>query len=211
MSTEAKFIIAIGVATIGLIIGGVFFFSKGSKTQEQQIDQSLILSNVKHSKGNTDAKIKIVEFADFQCPACGTAYPIVKKVIEANSDKVYYAFRHFPLPSHNNGKIAGQAAEAAGNQGKFWEMHDMLFEKQSEWSGEGDPEKVFEGYAQNLSLDTQKFKEDMKNAIGTVNQDASDGKKLTVSSTPTFFINGQKYPGVVDEATFLQIINNPSQ
>lgn len=211
MSTEAKFIITISVVTIGLIIGGVFFFSKSSKPPDQQIDQTLILSNVKHSKGNIDAKVKIVEFADFQCPACGTAYPIVKKVVETNRDKVYYVFRHFPLPVHNNGKIAGQAAEAAGSQGKFWEMHDMLFEKQAEWSGEGDPEKVFEEYAQNIGLDVGKFKEDIKNAIGPVNQDAADGKKLTVSSTPTFFINGQKYPGVLEEATFLQLINSTGQ
>lgn len=131
--------------------------------------------------------------------------------MEENSNKAYFAYRHFPLPSHSNSKIAGQAAEAAGNQGKFWEMHDILFEKQTEWSGEGDPQKVFEGYAQNLSLDVDKFKEDIKNAIGSVNQDAADGKNLTVSSTPTFFINGQKYPGVLDEATFLQIINSSGQ
>lgn len=209
MTSESKFIIAIVIVTLGLIIGGMFLLNRQGGGQDQVkgvADQNILLSNTNHTLGNPDATIKIVEFADFQCPACKTAYPIVKKVIGENADKVFFVYRNYPLPSHKNGKIASQAAEAAGIQGKFWEMHDLLYEKQSDWSNSDNPKEVFEGYAKDLGLDTQRFKDDMTNAIGTVNQDYADGNKSGVSSTPTFFVNGQIYSGVIPEEKLKDLI-----
>jgi len=122
MTTETKFILGIGIVTLGLIAGGVFLFSgKEENTQPQSTgaDASILLANSRHAIGNASAPVKIVEFADFQCPACAAAQPIVKKTVEQNKDKVYFVFRHYPLSSHQNAKIAAQACEAAGKQDKF--------------------------------------------------------------------------------------------
>ncbi len=210
MKTEFKFIAAIVIATLGLIIAGMFLLNK--QTGRDQVkgvaDQNILLANTDHTLGNPNATVKIVEFADFQCPACKTAHPIVKSVVGENLDKVYFVYRHYPLSSHKNGKVASQAAEAAGQQGKFWEMHDLLYQKQSDWSNATSAEQVFEGYAKDLGLDIGRFKEEMDIAIGVVNLDYADANKVGVSSTPTFFINGQKYSGVIPADKLLEIIAN---
>ncbi|OGD87750.1 hypothetical protein A3D81_01655 [Candidatus Curtissbacteria bacterium RIFCSPHIGHO2_02_FULL_40_17] len=210
MNTNTKFFIGIGLATILLVVAGVFLLNRstGQKSEVEGVaDQAVLSANTRHAIGDSNASVKIVEFADFQCPACKAAHPIIKKVTAENADKVYFVYRHYPLPSHKNGKVASQAAEAAGLQGKFWEMHNLLYEKQSEWSESNKAKEVFESYAANLGLDTQKFKDDMASAIGTVNQDYADGNKVGVSSTPTFFINGQKYSGVIPEGKLTELIN----
>jgi protein-disulfide isomerase len=211
LSTETKFLIGAGLATIILIVGGVFFFS--SKDQKQpatlgaQADNSILLSNTKHTLGDPNAPVKIVEFADFQCPACGVAHPIVKNILEKNKDKVYFVFRHFPLPTHKNAKIAAQAAESAGEQGKFWEMYDRIFENQKEWSDSNKATEIFLRYASEINLNVDKFKEDLDKVKDPIEQDYADGSKVGVNSTPTFFINGQKYPGVISQSEFQQIID----
>src|SRR3989344_4195319 len=99
MTTEAKFIAGIGVITVILVIVGILILGRG-KTQENQnqpVDQNILLSNTKHTIGNAEAPVKIVEFADFQCPACAAAHPIIKSAIEKNKDKVYFVYRHYPL------------------------------------------------------------------------------------------------------------------
>jgi len=200
MNTNTKFFVGIGLSTILIIVAGVFLLgrSSGQKSEVGGVtDQAVLSGDARHAIGDPNAPFKIVEFADFQCPACRVAYPIVKKIIEESTDKVFFVYRYYPLSSHKNGKIASQAAEAAGLQEKFWEMHDLLYEKQSEWSESNKPKEVFEGYAKDLELDVQKFKDDMTNVITSVNQDYADGNKVGVSSTPTFFINGSMYPGVI--------------
>ena len=210
MRSEFKFIIAVVIATLALIAGGMFLLNKQEQGQDQvkgAVDQNILFANTNHTLGNPNAAVRIVEFADFQCPACKAAHPIIKQVIKENADKVFFVYRHYPLPSHKNGKIASQAAEAAGVQGKFWEMHNLLYEKQPEWSEVNNPKEVFQDYAQDLGLDTQKFKDDMDNAIRVVNQDYADGNKLDVAATPTFFINNQKYQGVVTQEQLNAFIN----
>lgn len=211
LSTETKFLIGAVLATIILIVGGVFFFS--SKSQEQpatlgaQADNSVLLSNTNHTLGDPNAAVKIVEFADFQCPACATANPIVKKVVEENKDKVYFVYRHYPLPSHKNSKNAAQAAEAAANQGKFWEMNTMLYENQKDWAEKGNAKEIFEGYAQKLGLDMDQFSKDFDEGSDSIAKDYADGSKVGVNSTPTFFINGEKQVGALPESQFQDLIN----
>src|SRR3989344_1331780 len=210
MNTETKFIIGIALVTLIVITAGAFVLGKGNGQPKQvldSVDQNILLANSKHAIGNPETAIKIVEFADFQCPACGQAHPIIKKVLESNKDRAYFVFRHFPLPSHKNSKSAAQAAEAAGEQDKFWEMHDLIFENQKEWSESGKAQEIFESYAQNLGLDLGKFKEDFDKVKNPIEQDYADGNRVGVDSTPTFFINGQKYPGVVSFEQFQKLID----
>ena len=214
MSTETKFLGIIGTITIILVIGGVVLFSHGGNknTEAQQIvDQSILLANTRHTIGDPNVSVKIVEFSDFQCPACAAAHPITKRVVEKNKDKVYFVYRHYPLSIHKNSKLAAQASEAAGNQGKFWEMFDLLFQNQNQWANSSDAKQIFQDYAQQLGLDVGKFNDDLDKVKGPIEQDFSDGNRVGVDATPTFFINGKKYPGVIQESQFQEIIDSSSK
>ena len=145
--------------------------------------------------GNRNAKVTLIEYSDFQCPACGAYYPIVKKIKDDYAKDIAFAYRHFPIPQlHKNAKAAAYAAEAAGRQGKFWEMHDMLFEHQKEWGELDNPQDSFIGYATALSLDIAKFgvdagSEDVKRKV---DRDSASGVASGVNATPSFFLNEQK-------------------
>lgn len=145
-------------------------------------------------KGNPEAEVVLVEYGDFQCPACRSYYPIVNALAEEFGEEIGFVFRHFPLyRTHPNAEIAALAAEAAGLQGKFWEMHDMLFENQQSWSNSRDPESIFSGYANDLELDVEKFTSDLGNSDlkDKVTNDYQGGIGIGINSTPTFFLNGE--------------------
>lgn len=146
------------------------------------------------TKGNPEAELTLVEFSDFQCPACGQAYPIVKQVQEQYGDQFLFEYRHFPLRTiHPNAQLAAQASEAAGVQGKFWEMHDMLFERQSDWSNSFNPTKKFTEYAEELGLNADRFEYDLKSdeVKAKVNADADEAQALNLPGTPSFLVNGE--------------------
>ena len=211
MTGENKFLIGIGIITAILLIAGVFFFSKNQPPPEnsnQTIDQNTVLANATHTIGDQNAPLNVVEFGDFQCPACAQAEPILKKVLGQNGEKIYFVFRHYPLSTHKNARIAAQAAETAGIQGKFWEMHDLIYENQKEWSDSTDAEEILVQYAEQIGLNKSKFKDDIDKTTGLINDDYALGNKVGVKSTPTFFINGKKYSGVVSEATFQQLLDS---
>ena len=204
MSGESKFLAGIGIFTVIIIAAGIFFFSR-NKPQEnvnEKADEAVLLANTKNSIGDSNAPVKIVEFADLQCPACRSAAPIVKNVLEKHKDQVYFVWRHYPLSTHKNARLAARAAEAAAIQGKFFEMTDILFTKQPEWSEKSDSKDLFVSYAQEIGLDVEKFKADLDASYDIIDQDFADGNKVGVSSTPTFFINGEKKPGALQEAEF---------
>lgn len=145
-------------------------------------------------RGNKDAAVTIFEFSDFQCPACAAYAPIVKKVVDEYQGKVKEVYRYFPLTSiHPNSIPAAKAAEAAGRQGKFWEMADVLFTKQQDWAGSNGAAGIFEGYAKDLSLNVDKFKQDVKDpeTEKRINVDANEASKLNLQGTPSFYINGK--------------------
>lgn len=149
-----------------------------------------------HTVGANAEKVTLVEYGDFQCPACGSYFPILKQVKEAYGDRITFQFRHFPLESiHVNARAGSRAAEAAGLQGKFWEMHDVLFERQASWQDTSDPVSTFEAYAQEIGVaDMDKFREDYRSSAvnAVINADLNEGRNLGVSSTPTFILNGEK-------------------
>lgn len=146
-------------------------------------------------RGNINASVVMVEYADFECPACGVYHSLVKELKTKYEDDIAIVFRHFPLSQiHKNAFLAAQASEAAGIQGKFWEMHDMIFENQNTWSALDNARDLFIGYAKELDLDELKFISDLDNQEikEKISESYSFGSKIGVNSTPSFFINGKK-------------------
>ena len=160
-----------------------------------------------HVKGKTDSDIRIVEFGDFQCPSCGGAAPNVNTLMDEYGDRVALVFRNFPLTTiHPNARAASATAEAAGLQGKYWEMHDLLYERQGDWSNQDATKRTetFNQYAEEVGLDIEKFKTDVASAnVGKkISFDQALGKREGVSATPTFYLNGEK----LDEETSSGIV-----
>ncbi len=210
MTSENKFLIGIGAVTVIIIIIGVFFLGKQNKQPQADanFDSAKLIEGAVNTKGKPNSPVVIVEFGDIQCPACRAAQPIANKIVEKNKDNVYFVFRHFPLSIHKNSKLAAQAVEAAGAQGKFFEILDIMYDKQIEWSEKANPRDLYRKYAQDLGLDMDKFNKDMENLKSGIEKDYALGNKAGVESTPTFFINGKKYPGVMQEAQFQQYIDS---
>lgn len=162
-------------------------------------------------KGSKDAPVTIVEFTDYQCPFCGSyfsdTYPQVEKEY-VDTGKVRYMVRDFPLPFHGNAHVAAQAARCAGDQGQYLEMHDVLFEKQGEWS-DGDAEELFSGYAGDIGLNTGSFSGCMSSETykSDVDSDLSLAQQLGVGGTPGFYINGKLLVGAQPFSAFQQVID----
>jgi len=165
-----------------------------------------------YSLGNKNSKVKIEEYSDFQCPYCHAfftgAYPQILKDYVATG-KVYYTFHNFPLNIHPQAPKAAEAALCAGDQGKFWEYHDLLFGNQSMWSGNSNSDQIFQTLAQTLGLDTGKFSQCLSTGkyTETVQKDLTAGEKKEISGTPTLFINTQKVIGAQYYSTFKQTID----
>ncbi|MBI2647773.1 MAG: DsbA family protein [Candidatus Wildermuthbacteria bacterium] len=145
-------------------------------------------------KGKEDARVTLVEYADFQCPACSTYAPLVGKIAEEFKDEVRVVFRHFPLRQiHSNADEASRAAHAAFLQGRFWEMHDRLFQEQRAWSASKDPTGLFDAYARDLGLNEEQFKNDISSDAtrAKIEADVQSGFQARVPGTPTFFLQGR--------------------
>lgn len=186
------------LAAIVIVFGGLLFFNKRNTSTSNGGDSNdtSTLSENKTQEGSTG--VTLVEYGDFQCPACRQFFPVVQQLKQEYKGKVTFQFRHFPLTEiHQNALIGSRAAQAAAIQGKFWEMHDMLYENQDAWSSNTNPAPIFEGYANQLGLDVTKFSEDMKSeAVNNVIQaDRNYAKGQGFSSTPTFVLDGKKNRG----------------
>ncbi len=156
------------------------------------------------------AKVTLIEYADFQCPACGSYFPLVKMLSQDFSKDLRIVYRFFPLVSiHKNAMLAAQTAYAAGLQNKFWEMHDMLYENQNSWA-ETDAKDTFMNYAKTLKLDLNKFKTDL-DATSTkefINSETNKATSIGVNSTPTFFVNGVHIQNPAGYDSFKKIIQD---
>lgn len=195
MTKETKITTGV-IAIILAILVGLTVWSINSKPKNQiSGDKTKLVRDTSHKTGS--GPVVLVEFGDFQCPVCGVAYPEIKQLLQQYDGKVTFYFRNFPLLQHTNADAAALAAESAGAQGKFWEMHDKLYETQTAWSSLSDPTDTFVGYAQDLGLDVAKFTTDLTNKQleDVISQDYADGLVQGVQGTPTFFINGKRYQG----------------
>lgn len=206
MKDEAKVLIGIVAASVLIIGGGIFFLGRSgpSTTSSEKVDSTLLVKENSHTRGNLQAKVTVVEFGDYQCPACAAAYPIVEQLVKDESERIKFVFRHFPLSQHFNAAAVAEVSEAAGAQGKFWEMYGLLYEKQEEWGESDKAMDFFAEYAKQLKLDVDKFTQDIKSHAfaDVVTNDQKDGVSAGVNSTPTFFINGRKFSGVLNYSDF---------
>ncbi|MFA6082322.1 MAG: thioredoxin domain-containing protein [Patescibacteria group bacterium] len=195
---DTSSILTIAGMAILLVLGVLMFSSKPSTTSSSgKVDQSVLIKSDSYKSTSDIKKVTLVEFADYECPACGQAAPIISQIASDYKDSVTYVFRNFPLSYHANALVASETAEAAGAQGKFWQMHDMLYSKQSEWSDSSAPLDIFSGYASTLGLDVDKLKASVQANTykSKIDRDYNDGIAASVEATPTFYINGVKYTG----------------
>jgi protein-disulfide isomerase len=181
------------VVVVAALIG-VFALTSNNKNDSGSGSNSAAQPS-SHITGKTDSKVALVEYGDFQCPACKSFFPIVNELKATYGDRVAFQFSHFPLTQiHPNAFIGSRAAEAAGKQGKFFEMHDLLYENQDSWSQSPNPNQILEGYASQLGLKVDQFKSDMASAgvADIINADQKAGQQLGANSTPTFVLNNKK-------------------
>ena len=161
-------------------------------------------------RGAVSAGVTIIEYSDFQCHYCKMAAPVMNQVLAAYPNDVRLVFRNFPLRrNHLQAQLAAQAAEAAAAQGKYFEMHDRLFDRQEEWSGNVAARKAFISYAQELGLDVEQFKADMdsKGVKDKIDNDYASGVAAGVQGTPSFFVNGKRLENIQGYETFVQVID----
>lgn len=186
VTMDKKFILVL-LMVIGLF-GGYLVANKKSTTTS-----TTSTSVTNHVRANKDAKVQIVEYGDFQCPACGGFYPLLKQIEAKYGDKIGVTFKNFPLDTiHPNARAAHRAAHAAGLQGKFFEMHDLLYENQNSWNRTTNAKSVFDSYANQLGLEIAKYDADFADVKTNeaINADIKEGQDKKINSTPTFFING---------------------
>lgn len=199
MNGNIKLLLATVVGTLMLIVGVSVMFSRTTTPEAAPLvfsDTTVLVEGATHAKGATEsAKVTIVEFSDFQCPACRASAPLVEQIVTNNPDTVQMYYRHFPLITlHRNAVPAARAAEAAAAQGKFWEMHDALFLTQQEWADVADPRDQFAQMASDIGLDRDQFLAsfDSQETEDRVMTDLRLAEDIKLSGTPTFFVNGQE-------------------
>lgn len=186
-----RFYIVLVVLVVGILGAAVIF--KNDKEAAQVASGGTQGSS--NYYGKLDSPVVLTEFVDFQCEACYGYYPYVKELKEKYKDTVKFQIRNFPITSgHQFAMQAARNAEAAARQGKFWEMHDQLFEGQKTWERSQSPQSIFDGYAQEIGLDMTKFKQDFESAevVAVINQDLKDVQASGGTGTPTFWLNGKR-------------------
>ncbi|HET7673646.1 MAG TPA: thioredoxin domain-containing protein [Candidatus Saccharimonadales bacterium] len=206
-----QFLAVLVVAVLALF--GIFTLTKKSSSDNQSgngtQDKSSQLSE--HKKGAGTAGVTLIEYGDFQCPICKQYYPIVQKVQETYGDKITFQFRNFPLTQlHPHAFEAARAAEAAGLQGKFWEMYDLLYQNQDTWAKSPSAGSIFASFAEQLSLDKAKFQADSSSeqVANIINADVRAAQDIGAGGTPTFVLNGKKLDkNPTDVEGFKQLID----
>lgn len=188
------------IAIVIVLLGGVFIISSRGSGSSKSSSSAATPSN--HVMGSSSSGVRLVEYGDYECPFCGQFYPLVKQVATQYQDRMEFQFRNLPLTQiHKNAFSAARAAEAASLQGKFWEMHDKLYENQdpngaSGWVASSDPlDAYFVVYAKQLGLNTTQFKTDFASTKvnNTINADVAAFKKTGADeATPTFFLDGKQ-------------------
>lgn len=193
---NVKLLIAIILGTLIMIVGSAWALSKLASPQEAAIEvppESIVTAEAPMKGASESARFTIVEFSDFQCPACAAARPQVMALLQRYPNDVRLVYRHFPLMGHPNAEEAAWAAEAARESGKFWEMHDKLFLGQNAWGPEKDPLPYFITYAKELGIEETAFiMAYTSDAVKErVNVDANQATQLKLQFTPSFFLNGK--------------------
>lgn len=186
---QIKTIVTFIVVTLGVLLGVGGMLWQFGNTEVKQITD--IAGERRHVKGQ--GNVEVVEFSDLQCPACAQVQEPLKQILTKYEGKVSFVYRHFPLTNiHKNAMVAALASEAADKQGKFWEWHDLLFARQTEWAELADPKEKFGEYARELEMDVEKFETDMEGEEekNIVSADLLAATRYRLTGTPSFFVNG---------------------
>jgi protein-disulfide isomerase len=206
-----KFSIWGGVALVILVVVYVLFQTVTAPSTPAQTIKIAPISARDIAKGNPKAKVSLVEYADFQCPACAAYHPLVDQILKDYGNKIFYVYRMFPLVNaHPNAVISAQAGYAAYKQGAFFTYDDLLYSKQTEWADLQDPTTALADYATLLKLDVNKFKTDMNSAQTKKYVQDSETEALNegINQTPSFFINGNLIQNPTDYAGFKKLIDD---
>jgi protein-disulfide isomerase len=199
--------IIISLVTLAVIVGGVSLMTDKSRSSPSStpLDTSFLitsstyktsgLSGGSYLPANPSATINVVEFGDFQCPACAYYTKVIDKILTDLPGQIVYSFRNYPIPGHKYSLIAAYALEAAGIQGKYFEMLDKLYSGQNEWETSDNPQDIFVNYATELGLNTKQFSLDINSQAvkDAVQKDKDTGDLIRLTETPTIYINGEKY------------------
>ena len=182
------------VVVLGLIVWGLIVSMNKPHIQSFHSQPGDVRAT-DHVRGPAGAPVTLIEYSDFQCPACGMYYPIIEKLFNESSTTLRMVYRHFPLPQHKNALLAARASEAASNQGKFWDMYGLIFTNQTAWS-DLDTDKaraLFLQYATQLGLNTVSYTKDLdSDAVkAIIDADQQEGVSIGINATPTFFLNGK--------------------
>ena len=185
----AVFLIILALILWGLTVA----MNKSSVSTTNNLIPPAPVSTSDHILGPSNAPVTMIEYGDFECPACGVYFPLVERLMKEASSTVRLVFRHFPLPQHANALITAEASEAASLQGKFWDMYRLIYEHQSDWSNLTDAHDILDSYAGQIGLDMVKFKADLDSAAvkTLIANDQAEGVKIGIEGTPTFFVNGK--------------------
>ena len=173
-------------------------------TVQKEVKPAQSVTEQDHFDGPANAALMLLEYGDYECPHCGRAHVIVKRIQKRFKGKIRFIFRHFPLSTmHPHAEMAAEAAEAAGTQGQFWEMHDLLYDNQEDLRGE-----AIADFASELGLDLQQFADDLESHkyLTRVKADFAGGVRSGVNGTPTFFINGTRHNGDFEYDTLAEAI-----
>jgi protein-disulfide isomerase len=199
MKRYLPFVIVAIIAVAAVSAGAILYQAK--RPHLLSIPQDKVISGnadteKMHVRGEPDAPVTIEEFGDFECPPCGTMAPYLDKRVSEFKPRVRLILRNFPLPAHKHAREAALAAEAAGLQGKFWEMHDVLYREQSTWSKVDNPHELLDAYAGTIGLNVAQFDRDMESekVKERVDSDHTRGMSLGITMTPTVFINNRELP-----------------
>ncbi|MCC5927586.1 MAG: DsbA family protein [Bacteroidetes bacterium] len=201
-----------GLFTVLLVVAGSIWYLTSNSSDTNSAPTGTLSANMEvpgeWGMGNPDAKLRIVEFGDYQCGACAFFHPIIKEVMEEYYDEVYFVWHHFPLVnSHQFAVMAASAAEAAGRQGKFWEMHDLIMSNQQLWA-RGMASSAFLSYARQLGLDDEQFLRDVRDEeiLERIERQYNLGISLNIRAVPSFFINGELVPNPPNATAFKALI-----
>ena len=185
-----------GIVLTAALVGGIFLMRKRHSVSSPSQSQA----DLPKAKGSQNAPVEMIEYSDFQCPACQRAEPTIQKLLEAHPGKIHFVFRHFPLPGHRWSAVAHQAAECAAQKGKFWEFHDRLYANQPVWAQAPNAVEFFLQYAGELGMNIEPFANCLTDS--DINQkvlkDKKSGERLQINSTPTFSMNKERLVGPVE-------------
>ena len=204
-----------GALVLTAVIIGAFLLAGAKPGEAPESNPVASLPPVSESDwviGSATSTNVLIEYSDFQCPACASYFPLVEQVVKEYSGEIKFVYRHFPLAQHPYAPSASAASEAAGMQGKFWEMYRILFENQTEWVAAADEsaaKKLFAVYAARLGLNATQFSSDIEKAevADKVMEQYRGGVAAEVNATPTFFMNGYKLQNPTGLASFKQQID----